>query len=164
MALKLFVHDTVTGACELAGLVPYPKVTTTDPTVTITPTVDATTGQTSYDLAVEHTVDINVDNFSYDPATQDITLTETDGTVHVIDLTDLLDNVTSTVTPVVTAGNVVAKHDDGEGTVVDIYETVTKITADGAGFTYTDEAGVGTTITFCEMASNLPDNGTVVGG
>lgn len=164
MALKLFVHDTTSGTCELAGLVPYPKVTTSDPTVTITPTVDATTGQTSYDLAVEHTVDINVDNFSYDPATQDITLTETDGTVHVIDLTDLLDNVTSTVTPVVTAGNVVATHDDGEGTVVDIFETVTAVVVDGPGFVYVDEAGDKTLITLCEMASNLPDNGTVVGG
>ena len=164
MALQLFVKDSASGACELATLLPYPKVTTTDPQVTITPVADATTGQIDYQIDVDNTVDINVDNFSYDPSTQDITLTETDGTVHVIDLSDLLDNVTSVVTPVVTAGNVIAKHDDGDGNVVDIFETVTTLALDGAGFTYTDELGVPVTVTICDMMDNLPNTGTVVGG
>lgn len=164
MALQLFVHDSTAGTCELAGLLPYPKVTTTDPQVTITPVVDATTGQVDYQIDVDNTVDINVDNFTYDATSQNIVLTETDGTVHTINVSDLLDNVTSVVTPVVTAGNVIAEHDDGDGTVVKIFETVTEIVVDGAGFTYVDEAGVKTNITICEMMSNLPDNGTVVGG
>lgn len=164
MALQLFVHDSTAGTCELAALLPYPKVTTSDPTVTVTPVVDASTGQVSYDLEVDHTVDVNVSNFTYDAATQDITLTETDGDTHVINVSDLLDNVISKLTQVVTAGNVIAKHEDGDGTVVDILETITEIALDGAGFTYKDEAGVETTISFCDMASGLTDNGTVIGG
>lgn len=163
MALKLFVHDTTSGACELAGLVPYPKVTTTDPTVTVTPVV-AADGSVDYQLAVDHTVDINVDNFAYDPATQDIALTETDGTVHTINVSDLLDGATSAVSAAYTSGNLIAKHSDGAGTTVGIYESVTSVAIDGPGFTHTAEGGVTTTITLCDMASNLVDNGTLLGG
>lgn len=164
MALQLFVHDNVAGTCELASLLPYPKITTVDPSVTVTPVVDPATGQVDYQLDVDNTVDINVDNFSYDAAAQNITLTETDGTVHTINVTDLLDNVTSVVTQGVTVGNTIAKHDDGTGNVVDIIETITEIGLDGAGFTYKAEDGTETNISFCDMASALPDNGTVVGG
>lgn len=163
MALKLFVHDTTTGSCELAGLVPYPSVSTTDPSVTVTPVVDPATGQVDYQLAVEHTVDINVDAFSYDATTKDIILTETDGTVHTINVADLLDNVSSTMTPLV-KGSAIAEHDNGEGNVVTIYETVTQIGVTGSSLIYVDENGDKNEVSLCQLISGLDDNGTTVGG
>ena len=163
MALKLFVHDTTTGSCELAGLVPYPTVTSADPSVTILPVVDTATGQVDYQIDVEHTVDINVENFTYDAATKDIILTETDGDTHTINVSDLLDNVTSKLTKIV-SGNVIASHDDGEGNVTEIHETITSFSAVDGTLVYVDEAGGNSEVAICELLSTLPDNGTTVGG
>lgn len=160
--LKLFVHNADTGACELAGLLPYPVVTTEDADVTITTVTDPDTGQVSYDIAVDTAVDVNVDNFSYDSDAKTIILTETDGTVHTIDVSELMDNVTSTVTQVVT-GNEIATHDDGAGNVTSIQETVTSLAADGGALVFTAEDGAETTISICELMAAIPDNGLVLG-
>ena len=117
------------------------------------------------------TTDINVANFSYNSTTKEITLTETDSTVHTISIADLVDVETLTVlaynattneltytdedgvSTVITlnnsaitntvAGNLIATHTSGDGTVTNINETITSL-AGGTGdnlLTYTKEDG-----------------------
>ena len=55
--------------------------------------------------------------------------------------------VPSVLTPVVTSGNIIATHDDGSGTPVNLYETATTMTVNADGsVTYTNEAGNAVTI------------------
>lgn len=166
MALKLYVVDDVAGTCELRGLVPYPTLTASSGEVTLNQTVDPVTGAVSYDISdITHTVDVNVDAFGYDPVTKDLTITETDGTVHTQNLGDLVDAAgnPSVVTQVAT-GNEIATHDDGAGTTVSIQETVTSAVVNGSSIDFTDEAGSVSSIGLCDLMQNTVDNGAFVGG
>ena len=69
----------------------------------------------------------------------------------------------SQVTNVV-GGHRIATHTSGTGVATDINETVTTLSVNGAGFTYTNEAGTQTTVTICSLAHALPDNGAILGG
>lgn len=87
-------------------------------------------GNTTTIMFPTNTVDINVEAISYDPATKQIVLKETDGSTHSIQLLDLVDP-----------------------------ETVTTITNNGNGtFTYINEAGTVTTLDVGLMLcqANLP--------
>jgi len=166
MALKLLVHDDVTGDCDLRSLTPYPVVTSANGSVTLVTTVSGTDGQTTFDLAVAPaTTDINVSNFTYDPVTKIITLTETDGTTFPINVSDLVDaGIISSITNTVT-GQRIATHIDGDGTSVDIFETVTGIAANATGdIVYTDETGADTSINVCALIAGVTDNNLSIGG
>lgn len=71
----------------------------------------------------------------------------------------------SVVTATVTTGNQIGSHDDGSGTVVDLFETVTTNIDNGDGtWTLTSEDGTVTTIDVCaavaaNCADTLVDNG-----
>ena len=69
----------------------------------------------------------------------------------------------SVVTKAVT-GHVIATHTSGTNVSTAIEETVTTLVRSGAGFTYTNEAGQVTTITLCQMAHDIADNGAIIGG
>ncbi len=155
----LFLVQRDDGSCAKVRLSPYPVVTSADADVTVTATTDPTTGQVTYDLAVATTVDINVDNVGYDAATNTLTVTETDGTVHNVDLSDLVDPPSS-VSQTVTVGNEVAVHDDGSGNTTPILESVTAMADNNDGsFTHTAEDGTQTTISLCDLLDDVPDAG-----
>ena len=61
-------------------------------------------------------------------------------------------------------GNAIATHVSGSGVTTSIEETVTSLVQNGAGFTYTNEVGVATTISLCQLAHAMPDNGLIIGG
>lgn len=98
---------------------------------------------------------INLDNptLAYTPATNTLTHVAPDGTVTNIDLSDL-DN-TSVVTNLI-AGNRIATHDDGNGTVVDIDETITTLTQNDltGDITYTAEDGTTSTVDVVSTDAN----------
>ena len=73
--------------------------------------IDEAGGATSITL----TVDINVNNFSYNNLTKEIILTETDGTIHTIDISDLVD--VETITTLVINGDGSATYTSEDGTV-----------------------------------------------
>lgn len=69
----------------------------------------------------------------------------------------------SVVNKIVT-GHGIATHTSGTGVSTTIEETVTSLVQNGSGFTYTNEAGVATTISLCQLAHAMPDNGLIIGG
>jgi len=161
MPLKVLVLDDVTEDCDLRQLVPYPTISSVNGSVTITPTVSAN-GQTMYDLAAD--VDVNVSNFSYNPANRVITLTETDGQTHQIDISDLVDTDSVSVVEPLVSGQAIANHSDGGGNMVVIQESLTSFTTTGTGFTHTNEAGTSLTVDMCDLIGNIADNGLFIGG
>ena len=68
----------------------------------------------------------------------------------------------SVVNKIVT-GHAIATHVSGSVTT-SIEETVTSLVQNGASFTYTNEAGVATTISLCQLAHAIPGNGLIIGG
>ena len=156
MSLKLYTVDTATQECELMDLTPYPEVTALDGSITILKTVNSA-GKATYDIKVTH--DVNMDVVSFDPASMVITMTETDGDLFTIDLSTLRSIITNTVT-----GHLIMTHNDGNGTVKDVFETITGLSLEGAGIKYIDEAGASTIITLCGMMNNATDNGNSIGG
>ena len=117
MAHKIFIKDTITDACGFADpICPTVVVQGTGP---VTVTDVSTPGNPAYEVSVTpHTVDINVSNFAYDPVTKILTITETDGSTHPVDLSDLVD--TDVVTTLSTPGGGIIRYVNEDGTVVDV--------------------------------------------
>jgi len=161
MPLRVLVVDDVADDCDLRELVPYPTLGSMNGTVTINPVVSAN-GQVMYDLSAD--VDVNVSNLAYNPANQVITLTETDGQTHQIDISDLVDtDSVSVVQPLVT-GQPIANHADGDGNTQGIHESLTDFTSTGTTFSHTNEAGTTVTVDVCDLVSQVTDNGLFIGG
>jgi len=131
MAHEVRVRDTVTGLCGWATPICPTVVTSADSSLTVTNV--GTPQAPVFDISASYTVDINVQNFTYDAVAKDIILTETDGTVHTINVADLVD--TETVTTMVQNAN---------GT-----------------YTYTSEDATATTIDICTLESGLANFGTL---
>lgn len=127
MALKVFVIDDALGTCDLREMVPYTNVTSNDGTVVVTGTTDPVTGQPMYDLSAA--VDVNVNNFSYNSVTKEITLTETDGDTYTIDISDLVDVAAAeTVTTLVSDGTGGFNYTSEDGTVTNIPAAISTVT------------------------------------
>jgi hypothetical protein len=154
MPKLLIVEDS--GACGQGTLRKYPSVSSPDGSITVTPIVGAD-GGTTYQVAVTH--DINVANASYDAASTILTLTETDGEVHTVNLGTLVSTVDNTLP----SGHLIAVH-TANGQAVDILETVTNMTRSGATIQYVNEAGQTLSIPVCDLLTSIADNGTIVGG
>ena len=152
--MRLFVYDPATGNCDLRQLVPYTGVTSADGSVVITASTGAD-GQPLFDLSAS--VDINVSNFSYDPASQTLTITETDGQTHSVNISDLVD--VETVTTLVSNADGSFTYTSENGTVTNIpspstaQQTLTSISANGTSIDYTDEAGDVTSIDIHDVIS-----------
>ena len=101
---------------------PVVQVISSDGTVSVTNT--GTAEAPIFDLSVTHTVDINVDMFTYDPATKIITLTETDGTVHTINVSDLVDAEVVTTMVIQVDGSTVYTNENGVQTIIPAPVTV----------------------------------------
>lgn len=100
-------------------------------------------------------------SIAFDPALSIITYLAEDGTQTILNLTEL--NDTSVFTNTV-AGHRIGTHDDGDGTVVDVNETVTTVTDNGNNsFTYVNENSVPTTVDFSETVTDLQINPTSSG-
>ena len=97
-------------------LSPVTSVTSDDGTVTVINT--GTSESPIFDLSVTHTVDINTDTFSYDPSTKTITLVETDGTRHQINISDLIDTETVTNMVIQVDGSTIYTNESGVETVI----------------------------------------------
>lgn len=100
-------------------------------------------------------IDINVASVVYNPLTGEITLTETDGTVHTIDIGPTV--ITSDTVTGQATGNTIATHTAVDGTPFDIKETITSTTDNNDGsFTQVDETGNPVTIELCKLFNDLP--------
>jgi len=119
----------------------------TETITTLTDNGDGTFSYTSEDgtvTTISLTVDVNVQGLSYDQVTKQITLTETDGSTHVIDVSDLVD--AETITTLVDNGNGSFTYTNEAGTSVTFFssEFLTSITNTVTGHKiadYTDESG-----------------------
>lgn len=117
MAHEIFVKDTITGQCGFAT--PICPTIITQGTGPVTVTDNSTPGNPSYEISVTpHTVDINLDNFAFNPATRILTIVETDGTSHSVDLATLVDP--ETTTNITTPGGGIIRYTNEEGTVQDV--------------------------------------------
>lgn len=122
---------------------------------TVTTLVDNANGSFTFtneeglETLVDFSADINVENFTYDEVNKQIVIAETDGTEYRLDITELIGEInTSVLANVLSSGNRIASHDNGNGVVTDIHESVTTLVDNGDGsYTYTNEAGVAATIT-----------------
>lgn len=117
---------------------------------TITTLVDNNDGTLTYTsedgstTVIDLNIDVNVANLSYDNVTKVITLTETDSTIHTINISDLIDVETVTTITNTVAGNKIADYTNENGAVVPINETVTGVTNTVTGHKigdYTNESG-----------------------
>lgn len=99
-----------------------------------------------------------VTDISFDTTTNELTYNDEDGNANDIDLSSL-DN-TSIVTATVTSGNQIATHQDGDSTLVNIFETVTSLNINTTTnvLSYVDEAGVikNIDLTYLLDDTNLP--------
>ena len=99
-------------------------VTSILPAETVTPLVDNGDGTYTYtdeagnETVISTTVDVNVDFVSYDPATKTITITETDGTVHPINISDLIDSETITSLLIQVDGSAIYTNENGDQTTI----------------------------------------------
>lgn len=110
-------------------------------------------------------LDINVGSLSYDPISGVITLIETDGTVHTVDIGPFVETVTS-ITDTVT-GNPIANYVAEDGSITTINETITEINNTILGHNiavYTNEAGddvaINETVTQISGNTYTNENGT----
>lgn len=90
-------------------------------------------------------IDINIASVSFNPLTGDLTVTETDSTVHTVTIAPFVETVT-TLTGVQATGKVIGTYTSEDATVTDIRETVTSLTANPNGtVTFVNENGVSVT-------------------
>src|SRR5690606_16517771 len=104
--------------------------------------------------------DTNTTNVSLTEDGTNLILTDSEGNTVQVALADISSK--SVVTPVVTTGNIIATHDDGDGTTVDIKETITSMIQDDVTgvITYTPESGTATT---ADVVSKDTNNEITVG-
>ena len=95
-----------------------PPVSVTSDDGTLTVVNRGTVENPIFDLSANYTVDINTDTFAYDPSSKTITLTETDGTVHNINVADLVDVETVTTMVIQIDGSTIYTNEDGVKTTI----------------------------------------------
>lgn len=94
---RIFVKDSVSGQCGFADPICPVQITSNNGSVTVVPT--GTPQAPRYDLSVVQVVDINVQGVTYNAVTRQLTVTETDGTAHTVDLASLvLPDIVTTLT------------------------------------------------------------------
>ena len=86
-------------------------------------------------------------------STNTLTYTKEGGTTDVIDLSGF-NQLPSIVTPI-TAGSTIATHNDNDGTIVNIQETITALSFDGTNLNYIDESGTTTPLDISVLNTNL---------
>jgi hypothetical protein len=126
-----------------------------DETVT-SATYNSTNHTISYsdETGTASTLDLNVGSAAFNTVTGILTYTNEEGVTTNLDLNSL--SKTSVVTQILNAGNLIARHDDGDGTIVSIFETITTfINNNNRTLTYTSEDGTPTTFTESQIDATL---------
>lgn len=131
--LILTRNDASTITIDVTSLIQAPE--------TVTTLSDNTNG--TYTYTSEDATVTNIDANAYDTVglvDTSIELTKKDGTVDSVDLSPILLDTVSVMTSSNT-GHVIASHDNGQGLVVDVQETVTGLNLAANILTYTKEDG-----------------------
>lgn len=122
---------------------------------------DGVTNNVTVDLSAL-AIDINTASFTYNPLTGDLVITETDGSVHTVDIGPFVETVT-TLTNTQATGNIIGTYTNEDGTVVNIRET--PLTVVDSGLIDLSTSGTADhTLTATILPGSAGDVLTTVGG